>query len=159
MSNNTVAVAQCGGSFENTAPAIDHFSATLTGRTQTVDAAVGPWSVTDATGSNTGYVVTVAATAPEVNGSTNAAGTGGSLTLTTTNAEKVAGNPATTGPVTGAPQILSTTAVSVATAAVNAGQGKWSFPSAGNLAIRIPGDVSAGAYESTLTFTTAPPAT
>jgi hypothetical protein len=65
LSNNTVAVAQCGGSFENTAPAIDHFSATLTGRTQTVDAAVGPWSVTDATGSNTGYVVTVAATAPE----------------------------------------------------------------------------------------------
>ena len=76
----------------NTAPAITPFTATLSGVNQTKLTAVGSWSVTDATGSNAGYSVTVAASAPAVtvaDGSDPGTerdvayeGTGGTLTLT-----------------------------------------------------------------------------
>jgi len=144
------------GSLTNTAPAITAFSTALTGVNQTVNTAVGAWNVNDARGSNVGYNITVAATAPTVGGSAPAAGTGGSLTMTSTTATAAAGNPAATGPVTSAAQLLSPTAATIAKAAATTGQGQWNFPTAGNLAVVIPGDASAGAYSSTLTYTTAP---
>ena len=48
------------GGLTNTAPAITPFTLTLDGATHTVTTKVGAWSVTDATGSNAGYSVTVA---------------------------------------------------------------------------------------------------
>lgn len=149
------------GSLSNTAPAITAFSATLTGVTQTVPTAVGAWSVTDATGSNSGYSVTVAASAPTVGGTTAGAGTGGSLTLTPTTATAASGNPAIIGPVARSAQLLSTTAATIENAIVGTGQGKWEFAADSgatkNLSVVIPGNASSGAYSSTLTYTTAPP--
>ncbi len=150
------------GALSNTAPVITPFATGLTGISQTVDTAVGAWNVTDATGSNAGYSVTVAATNPTVDGSAADAGTGGSLTLTPTAATAAAGNPAVTGPVAEDPQALTPTAVTIDNAAAGTGQGEWDFAAdngttENNLAVVIPGDASAGAYSSTLTFTTAPP--
>ena len=150
------------GALSNTAPAITPFATALTGVNQTVTTAVGAYSVTDATGSNEGYSVTVAATDPVVAGSAALAGTGGSLTLTPTDATAAAGNPTTTGPVAAPAQVLSTTAATIQNAAADTGQGAWDFAAdAGaveSLSVVIPGDASAGAYSSTLTFTTAAPA-
>lgn len=149
------------GALTNTAPAITTFGATLTGVTQTVATAVGAWSVTDATGSNDGYSVTVSATAPTVGGEELAAGTGGYLTLTPRTATAAEGNPASDGPVASGAQALSTTAATIANAPAGTGQGSWDYAADAllvkNLSVVIPGDASAGAYSSTLTFTTAIP--
>jgi hypothetical protein len=127
-----------------------------------VHTAVGAWSVTDPSGTDAGYRVTVAASAPTIDGSAGAAGTGGSLTPTPATAVAASGNPATAGPASTAAQQLSDTATTIATAAPGSGQGIWSFPAdagaAESLAIVIPADAAAGAWRSTLTFTTAPPA-
>jgi hypothetical protein len=145
------------GALSDTAPAITAFSTALTGVTQTVNTAVGAWSVTDARGTNAGYSVTVAASAPTVAGAAGGAGTGGSLTLTPTTATAAAGNPATVGPVAASAQLLGTTAATIQNAIADTGQGKWDFASgATSLAVVIPGDASVGEYSSTLTFTAAP---
>jgi len=150
-----------GGSLSNTAPVVSAFSATLTGVTQVVHTAVGASSVTDATGTDAGYAVTVTATAPTVNGSAAAAGTGATLTLTPATATAAAGNPAVAGPVAKTAQALSTTAATIDEAKIGTGEGEWNFAAdtgeAKSLAVVIPGNASAGAYSSTLTFTTAPP--
>ena len=49
------------GSLSNTAPVITPFTATLTGDNQTVNAKVGSWSVTNATGNVHSYTVNVSA--------------------------------------------------------------------------------------------------
>jgi hypothetical protein len=158
------------GDLTNTAPAITAFPTTLTGVTQTVNAAVGTWNVTDATGSNAGYTVTVGSSAPTDNsnalgtGTVLSPGTGGTITLTPTAATATTGNPTTTGPVDGAGATTSLTPIvvsgggtpTVANAAVDTGQGSWDFAGAGNLAVVIPGNASAGYYSSTLTYTSAP---
>ena len=161
--NDTITTTQCAGSLSNTAPAVAPFSAKLTGLTQTVDTALGAWSVTDATATNAGYSVTVSATAPTVNGNTAAAGTGATITLTPTTASAAPGNPASTGPIASSPQTLSAAPTTIENAPAGSGQGEWDFPAdtgatgTGSLAIVIPGDAGSGAYSSTLTFTTAPP--
>jgi len=162
LSNDNVAVSLCAG-LSNTAPAIAPFSATLTGASQTVHAAVGAWSVTDPSGTDAGYRVTVAAGAATVGGDEAAAGTGGSVALTTRDPVAAAGNPVTLGPIaTEGPQALTTIATTIATASLGEGQGIWNFRAdAGiekSLSFVIPADASAGAYRRTLTFTTAPPA-
>jgi hypothetical protein len=160
--NDTVSAAHCAGLLSNTAPAIAAFGATLHGLTQTVHTAVGAWSVTDATGTNAGYSLTVAATSPTVDGSTLHAGTGASLTLTPTSATAASGNSAGTGPVAKGVQTLGGTAVTIDDAVAGTGQGEWDFAADSgvtkNLSVVIPGDASPGSYSSTLIFTTAPPA-
>jgi hypothetical protein len=127
-----------------------------------VSTAVGAWSVTDARGSNAGYIVTVAASVPTVNGSTSAAGTGGSLTLTPSIATAATGNPPSIGPVPAPAQTLSPKPATIENAPPGTGQGEWDFNADSgatkSLTVVIPADASAGNYESTLTFTTAPPA-
>ena len=158
-----------GGNLTNTAPAIGSLSAALTGVAQTVNAAVGPWNVTDASGTNAGYTITVAASAPTDNsaadgsGTVLSPGTGGSMTLTPTAAAATAGNTAPTGPLEGAgvansatPLLVSGGAVTTDNAAAGTGQGSWDFATGGNLAVVIPSDASAGFYSSTLTYTSAP---
>jgi hypothetical protein len=149
------------GSLSNTAPVITPFGATLTGLAQTVHTTVGSWSVTDATGSNDGYSVTVSASDPEVEGVAGDAGTGGSITLTPTTASAAPGNSAGTGPQAATAQSLGTVAASIQNAAAGTGQGDWDFAADSglveSLAVVIPGDASVGTYTSTLTFTTAAP--
>jgi hypothetical protein len=146
------------GGLTNLAPPIAAFNATLTGFNQTVNTTVGAWNVTDATGSNAGYNVTVAATAPTVAGGN--AGTGGSITLTPATATAADGNVATTGPVARPASALTTTASTIEAAGPGTGQGQWNFAgdsdAAHSLSVVIPGDASAGDYSSTLTFTAAP---
>jgi hypothetical protein len=161
MINDTVSVPACG-SLSNTAPTISSFAATLTGAVQTIHTAVGAWSVADSRGTGAGYSVTVAATAPTVDGSPVAAGTGASMTLTPRTPTRAAGNAATTGPVAAAARQLSTTATTIATAIPGTGRGGWDFPAdtgdLRSLELLIPADAGPGAFSSTLTFTTAPPA-
>jgi hypothetical protein len=152
------------GLLSNTAPAITPFTATLSGVTQTRLTRVGSWSVTDATGSNAGYSVTVAASAPVVtapDGDVAYEGTGGSITLTPRTTTAAAGNPAATGPVAQAAQLLGTTAATIQDAPAGTGQGQWDSAADAlthdSLAVVIPGDASAGDYSSTLTYTTAAP--
>jgi hypothetical protein len=159
-----------GGSLTNTAPAITPFSATLSGLAQTKNTAVGTWGVTDATGSDAGYSVTVSATAPTVDA--DGAGTGSSpvvianstLKLYTNNAQAVGGN-ANTAPVAAAAQQLDVDGTPAASTIQNApagsGQGPWTFAAdngaATGLEVVIPGTATPGAYASTLTYTTAAP--
>ncbi len=159
--DTTLSGTLTAGSLSNTAPTLGSVDATLTGLTQTVNTTVGSWSVTDATGSNAGYSVTVAASAPTVSGTAHTIGTGSSITLTPSTATAASLNPASTGPVAESAQVLSTTAATIDNAAATTGQGESDFAadsgSTKSLAVVIPGDASAGAYSSTLTFTTAPP--
>ncbi len=151
------------GSLSDTAPVIAPFTATLTGDNQTVNTAVGGWSVTDATGNVHSYTVNVSAGAPTING-TSVAGSLGStwLTLTPTQSVAAANNPAppSTAPVPATAQALGATAATIDSAAASTGAGEWDFPAdsgaAANLAVVIPGNAAVGAYSDTLTFTTAP---
>jgi len=162
--NDTITASQCSGTLSNTAPPITPFSLRLTGLTQTVNTAVGAWNVTDATASNAGYSITVAASTPTINGSAAAAGTGASIALTPATATAAPGNTAATGPTASPTQILSTAPTTIENAAQGTGQGQWNFaadsglPNSRSLAILIPGNANAGAYSTTLTFTTAPAA-
>ena len=159
--DTTLSGTLTAGSLSNTAPTLGSVDATLTGLTQTLHTTVGSWSVTDATGSNAGYSVTVAASDPTVSGTGHTIGTGSSITLTPSTATAASLNPASTGPVAESAQVLSTTAATIDNAPATTGQGEWDFAadsgSTKSLAVVIPGDASAGAYSSTLTFTTAPP--
>jgi hypothetical protein len=159
------------GALTNTAPGFTPFSATLTGLVQTKNTAVATWGVTDATGSNSGYSVTVSATAPTV----DADGAGGAdptiiagstLKLYPTGAEAVSSN-ANTAPVAQAAQQLDVdgtpTASTIQNAPAGSGQGPWSFPAdtgatGHGLEVVIPGTATPGAYSSTLSYTTAAPA-
>ena len=151
-----------GGSLTNTAPAITPFSATLSGLAQTKNTPVGTWGVTDATGSDDGYSVTVSATAPTVDDVVIA---GSTLKLYTTSAQAVGGN-ANTAPTARPAQQLDVdgtpTASTIQNAPAGAGQGPWSFAAAAGTAgtgleVVIPGTATPGAYASTLTYTTAAP--
>jgi hypothetical protein len=162
LSDDSVAVSHCAA-LSNTAPAIAPFDATLTGAAQTVLTTVGAWSVTDPSGTDAGYRVTVAASAATVGGVAADAGTGGSVTLTTRDPVAGAGNPVIQGPVAeGHAQPLTTTATTIATAGLGSGQGIWNFRADSgaekSLSVVIPGNARAGPYTRTLTFTTAPPA-
>jgi hypothetical protein len=162
MINDTVSAGHCTSVTSSTAPAITPFTTKLTGLSQTVRTTLGGWTVTDARLGNPGYSVTVAASAPTVDRSTSAAGTGGALTLTPSAAIAASYNPPSTGPVPTPAQTLSPTAVTIENAPVGTGHGEWDFAAdaggANSLAVLIPGNADAGSYSSTLTFTTAPPA-
>jgi hypothetical protein len=146
------------GALSITAPDITGFGTkALTGVNQEFTTDVGGWSVTDATGGNDGYTITAEADAPTVVGGT--AGTGGTLTLGVPagQASADAGNPAADGPLHAVTaQLLTSGAATIDTAITNTGQGKWDFAGAADgLSVVIPGDASAGAYSSTLTYTIA----
>jgi len=151
-----------------TAPTITAFSATLTGIAQTKNTPVGTWNVTDATGSDRGYDVTVSATAPTVDADGAGAGApaviaGSTLKLYTTTAET--GDNLNTKPVAQADAQLDVladggyAASTIQSAAAGTGQGPWDFAAdadiAAGLEVVIPGTATPGAYASTLTYTTA----
>ena len=151
------------GSLSEVAPAITPFTAALTGVNQSVNTAVGAWTLTDAVGDGAAYNVSVSAGAPTIGG-TSIAGSLGStwLALTPTTATTDASNPApaSTHPVAVAgPLAVGATAVTIENAAVNTGAGQWDFAAdtggAQSLAVMIPGNAQAGAYSDTLTYTIA----
>jgi hypothetical protein len=145
------------------APPISAFAATLTGVNQTVNTAVGAWSLTDAIGNGAAYNVSVTAGAPTIAG-TSIAGSLGStwLALTPSTSAADVNNPAapSTHPVAVAgPLAVGATAVTIDNAAINTGAGKWDFAGdtggVQNLAVTLPGDAVPGAYSDTLTYTIA----
>jgi hypothetical protein len=165
------------GVLANTAPTITPFAATLTGIAQTRNTEVGSWTVTDASATNAGYAVTVAASAPVVtvpdDGDTTdpdtdpdvvSSGTGGAIELLPSAAQAVGGN-ANTAPDAKTVQVLTTTPATINNAIVGTGQGPWSFTAdtddptgaAGSLHVLIPRNIHFGDYSRTLTFTTAAP--
>lgn len=157
------------GDLTVTAPVITPFSVTLTGLAQTVNTPVGAWNATDATGSDDGYSITVAASTPTVDpdgpgGAAPAPITGATMKLHTTEATPVGGN-ANTPPVAQDPQQLdisgTPTASTIQNAPAGTGQGPWRFPADtapdSGLELVIPGTAHHGDYASTLTFTTAAP--
>lgn len=159
-----------GGDLTNTAPAITPFTTTLTGIAQTENTEVGTWGVTDARGSNAGYRITVAATAPTVDAdgagvvSSPVVIAGSTLRLYTTSAQPVNGNLNTAPTAAGAQQLDvdgTPAASTIQTALAGTGQGPWSFAAdAGastGLEVVIPGTATPGAYASTLSYTTAGP--
>jgi hypothetical protein len=145
------------------APLITPFTAALTGVNQTVNTAVGAWSLTDAIGDGAAYNVSVTAGAPAING-TSIAGSLGStwlaLTPTTSTRDILNPAPASTHPVAVAGSVaVGATAVTIENAAVNTGAGKWNFAAdtggVQNLSVTIPGNAVPGAYTDTLTYTIA----
>jgi hypothetical protein len=151
------------GELSVVAPPITAFTATLTGTNQTVNTAVGAWSLTDAIGDGAAYNVSVSAGAPSIGG-TSIAGSLGStwLALTPTTSARDVNNPApaSTHPVAIAGALaVGATAVTIENAAVNTGAGKWNFAAdtggVQNLAVTIPGNAVPGAYSDTLTYTIA----
>jgi hypothetical protein len=161
LDTDTITVQQCARTLSLVAPQIEPFEATLTGVTQTVGLALGAWSLHDARSNDAGYRVTVSATTPTVDGSAAGAGTGATVKLTPRAPVATYGNPALAGPEAEPEQTLGTTATTIHTADEGSGQGQWDFPAdtgeTTSLALVIPGDASAGAYSTRLTFTTAPP--
>jgi len=160
-----------GGVLSVTAPDIDAFGVTLTGIVQTVNTEVDPWNLTDPTGSDDGYNVTVSAIAPTVDADGVGAGAaaviaGSTLKLYTTDAQASGGN-TNTAPVAQADAQLDVlaaggyTASTIQSAAVNTGQGPWDFArdagAGSGLEVVIPGTATPGAYASTLTYTIAVP--
>jgi hypothetical protein len=163
------------GSLTNSTPVLTDFgSVTLNGVAQDVYTPVGTMNVNDATGSDAGYTVSVEATAPKVDGDAALAGTNGSIMMTPQAITATSGNANANPPVpsTATPTQIIATPFTLDTAAPNAGQGSWdtradsttspgpgvgsSHATGNSLHVVIPGDASAGAYTSTLTFTTAP---
>jgi hypothetical protein len=151
------------GGLSVVAPPITAFTASLTGVNQTVNTAVGAWSLTDAIGDGAAYNVSVTAGAPSIGG-TSIAGSLGStwLALTPTTSARDVNNPApaTTHPVAIAGSLaIGATAVTIENAAVNTGAGRWDFTAdtggVQNLAVTIPGNAVPGAYSDTLTYTIA----
>jgi hypothetical protein len=164
QADTTVATGTIGaGALSEVAPAITPFTASLTGVSQSVGAAVGAWTLTDAVGNGAAYNVSVSAGAPAINGTSIAGSLGTTwLALTPTTATPAPLNPApaSTAPVPVAgPVALGATAATIENAAVNTGVGQWDFAAdAGgvqSLAVTIPGDAQAGAYSDTLTYTIA----
>jgi len=155
------------GSLSVTAPAITAFSAALTGSTQTIPAAVGAWSLNNATGNAAAYHVTVSAGVPTIAGTAltvaelAAMSTGGYLTLAPTTSGPDASNPApaTTHPVAVVgPVALTGTAATIESAAAATGAGQWDFAAdttTPSLGVVIPGDAASGAYSDVLTYTIA----
>lgn len=146
------------GSLTFDAPVITPFTAPTSGVLQTVETDVAGWPLADLRGTNAGYVVQVTASDSTVNGNPDA-GSLLALNLAPVEPDPVGAN-ANTAPTPSAPVDLDPTEEqTILSAAIGEGQGTWTVPAAADsLDVTIPATALAGAYASTLTYTTAPPA-
>jgi hypothetical protein len=161
-----------GGSVSATTPGFGAFTATLGGIDQTTAAVqVNAWSVTDATGSGKGYTVKVTATNPTVDLSAGLTDPGeiaaaavtasavklvlrGKAALPGTDNSANAGDGPTVD--TAYTQLAPVSAFTIQDAAVSKGMGLWAIAAdTAGLKATIPSDAKAGAYHSTVTFTSA----
>ena len=136
-----------GGSLSITNPlAADFEGRSITGVAQTTTAALDAFSASDLRGTGAGWHVIAQASQFTAGAKTLA---GGSLT---TPALTVAANGTTSASPTMAagPYVLDSGPLQIASAALNAGMGKYDF-SASTLTLALPADVFAGAYASTVT--------
>jgi hypothetical protein len=175
-SQSTAQATLDAGAMTIAAPLITAYQTTLTGLTVSPTTPVGTWNVTDATGSNLGWNVTVKATDPKtadhpagadpiadpaVPGHAMSPNAGNPLSLTAGPATPTSSGNGATAPVSDTIQALSPgTAETVAhTAQVAQGEGSWDFLGTVGvpqlLTVVIPADATAGVYTSTLTFTVA----
>ena len=137
-----------GGSLSITDPlAADFAGRGITGVAQTTTAALAAFSVSDLTGSGAGWNVT--AQAATFTGASKSLAAG-SLSLsqpTVASPDTTSADPTiATGPYT----IDSGSAVSIASAAMDAGMGTYNF-SATTMTLALPADVFADVYASTVT--------
>jgi hypothetical protein len=149
-----------GGSLTITNPTVGDFTGvTLDGQTKTTTATVDTFSVTDATGTGLGWQVNVSAS-PFVQWAGDAAVSGGrelplsSLSLA---APTVAANGTTSAApsITDGPYMIDNgTGVKIASAAINAGMGKYDFTQAATpLTLSLPAATTyAVQYHSVVTF-------
>lgn len=156
-------VTVTGGVLSITNPVVANFTGvTLNGAAQTTTAAVGAFSVNDATGTGSGWNVTVQASQLAQYDSTLNAGAGGYVTGGRTLAlnslslpASTVASPNTTSPdpsITAGPYLIdSASAVKVASAAANEGMGKYDF-SAATLTLSLPASVYAANYRSDVTL-------
>ena len=157
-------VTVAAGTLSITDPAVANFpDVTLNGTAQTADAAVDSYTINDATGSGSGWKVTLQATQLTEWDSTLNAGAGDYVTTTPrTFATSSLSLPAptvtspnttSTDPTisTGPYSIDAAGAVTVASAAVDTGMGEYVF-TAGTLTVSVPTNAYAAAYRSDVTL-------
>ncbi len=160
---DTTSVTLTAGTLSiSVAPLADNFaSAALTGATQTLTTNFNDWRVNDATGSGTGWNMTVGASRFSDGAATPKLLPTSSLklkapTVTPVDVMNLATPPAQQA---GAPWTLdSGTSVKVYSAAANTGQGEWNFDHANlaadkDLVLTVPANASAATYTSTITST------
>lgn len=161
---NPADVVVTGGSLAiTTAPLAGNFvGLTLNGTAQTTTASLDDFEVNDARGSGLGWNVTVQATTMAEHNGTAYVASGktlpvGSLSLAT--ATVVADGTTSGAPtMTGGSYSLTTSAVKIASAAVDAGMGKYDISFAGtnaDLTLSVPANAYAKTYRSDLTLTLA----
>lgn len=148
-------VAVSGGVLQVEAPAVNDFALiTLDGDAQVAEAALAPFAVTDARGTGQGWSLSLQATPfREWDGDGYVMGgamlPAGSLTLpgfsVVPSENQSPGPHVVTGAIT-----LDAGSVTVATAAVATGMGRYAFSPAALLQVALPGDAFARTYRSDL---------
>ena len=165
---DTADVTVTGGSLAITVdPTVGDFTAvTLDGTAKTTTATFDGFEVNDARGSGAGWNVTVQATQFAEWDPTLNAGAGGFVasgkTLAANSLSMAAPTVAADGTTSAAPTLSTgpytvdaASAVKIASAATNAGMGKYDFTQAGTpLTLSIPSTAYAKTYRSTLTVST-----
>ena len=151
--DTTTAVVTAGTLSITAAVPVDNFvGRNITGAAQTTTATMDPYTVSDLRGSGAGWHVTAVASQFTTAGGALAVG---SLLSSAWTVESLATNsPDPTGMTA---QVLDNGAKTIATAALEAGMGRYNFSN--NLfTLSLPADVKAGTYSSTVTVsvTTAP---
>lgn len=154
-------IAVTGGSLSATTPTVTDFAAvTLDGTAKPTTATMGNWSVTDARGTGLGWRVTVQATQFAEWDATLNAGAGGYVTSGKKLAQNSLKMPAPTvaanGTLSALPAITAggpytidgAGAVTVASAALDAGMGIFDFTSGGALTLTVPSSAYARTYRS-----------
>ena len=150
-------VVVTGGSLSITAPTVTNFTGvTLDGTAKTTTATLDAFSATDARGSGAGWNVTVQGTQFKEHDGTAYVASGKTLALGSLSmpAPTVAANGTTSAPptITAGPYAIdAATAVKIASAAVDAGMGKYDFTQGGSLTLSIPASAYAKTYRSDVT--------
>ena len=151
--DTTTAVVTAGTLSITAAVPVDNFvGRNITGAAQTTTATMDPYTVSDLRGSGAGWHVTGVASTFTATGATLAPGSLKTAAFTVESNDTTSPDPTNLGIKT-----LDAGAVTLASAATNAGMGNYNF-AANEFTLTLPADVKAGGYVSTLTVsvTTAP---
>ena len=137
-----------GGALSITNPLVADFAgASITGVAQTTTAALDAFSASDLRGSGAGWHVTAQASTFTGVGKNLATGSLSMSQPTVASPDTTSADPT----VAAGPYTIDNGAVSIASAALNAGMGEYDF-SATTLTLALPADVFADVYASTVTI-------
>lgn len=160
---DTTDITLTGGELTITTPTVSDFAAvTLDGTAKSTTATLGTWSVTDARGTGLGWNVTTQATQFAEWDSTLNSGAGGYVTggktLATGSLKMPVPSVVADGTLSALPTILAGpytldngSAVKIASAALDAGMGKYDFTPGGSLTLTVPASAYARTYRSEVT--------